>query len=127
MKLRIISIILLITTTIAFSSCATILAKKTETVSIASEPHGADVYVNGFKMGTTPIELNLKPDKTYMIEFKKDGFDTVTRIVNSDVVAGWIILDVFCGVLPILVDAVTGDWKSLDQELLNASLVPKGN
>lgn len=127
MKLRILSIVLIITTSLAFSGCATILAKKTETVSMASEPIGADVYVNGFKMGTTPIELNLKPDRTYMIEFRKEGFDSVTRIVNSDVVAGWILLDVFFGVLPVIVDAVTGAWKSLDQETLNASMVRKAN
>ncbi len=107
------------------SGCATLFAPQSHALAIASEPSGADVYVNGFKMGTTPIELSLSADKSYMIEFRKEGYQTVTRVVNTRVGAGWVILDVIGGLIPIIVDAATGKWNSLDQSAINAALEEK--
>ena len=73
-------------------------------------------------MGVTPVELNLKADKSYTIEYRKEGYQSVTRVVNSKVGAGWIILDVLGGLIPIIVDAATGNWSKLDQDSINAAL-----
>ena len=107
----------------SLTSCATLFGKKSHALAVSSHPDGAEVYVNGFKMGTTPVELNLKADKSYTIEFRKKGFESVTRIVNTKVGAGWIILDVLGGVIPVVIDAATGNWNSLDQDAVNAALV----
>ncbi|MEO2050350.1 PEGA domain-containing protein [Flagellimonas beolgyonensis] len=107
---------------LSFNSCATLFGKKSHALAIGSEPRGADVYVNGFKMGTTPVELNLKADKSYTIEYRKEGYQSVTRVVNTKVGAGWIVLDVLGGVIPIIVDAATGNWNKLDQDAVNAVL-----
>lgn len=106
-----------------FTGCATLFAPHSYPLAVSSEPHGADVYVNGFKMGVTPVELNLKADKSYTIEFRKNGFDSVTRVVNTKVGAGWIVLDVIGGLIPVVVDAATGNWNKLDQEIVNAVLI----
>jgi hypothetical protein len=42
--------------------------------------------------------------------------------ISNHVGAGWVVLDVICGVLPVVVDAVTGSWYSLDQTNINAVL-----
>ena len=105
------------------SGCATLLAPSTHPLAISSEPHGAEVYVNGFKMGKTPIELDLKADKSYTIEYRKEGYEFVTRIVNTKVGAGWVILDVVMGLVPVIVDAATGSWYKLDQDAVNAILI----
>lgn len=107
---------------LSFNSCATLFGKKSHALAIGSEPHGAEVYVNGFKMGITPVELNLKADKSYTIEFRKEGYQTVSRVVNTKVGAGWIVLDVLGGVIPVIVDAATGNWNKLDQDAVNAVL-----
>jgi hypothetical protein len=104
------------------SSCATLLAPKTHPLAIKSEPKGADVYVNGVKMGVTPLELNLKADKSYTIEFRKDGYETTASIVNTKVGAGWVVLDVITGLVPVIIDAATGAWNKLDQETVDAVL-----
>ena len=107
---------------LSFNSCATLFGKKSHALAIGSEPRGAEVYVNGFKMGTTPVELNLKADKSYTIEFRKEGYQNVSRVVNTKVGAGWIVLDVLGGVIPVIVDAATGNWNKLDQDAVNAVL-----
>ena len=83
------------------------------------------MYVNGFRMGETPLELALKPDKSYSIEFRKEGYQSVTRVVNTKVGAGWVILDVLGGLIPVVIDAATGNWNHLDQDAVNAALIKK--
>ncbi|WPZ08790.1 PEGA domain-containing protein [Roseivirga spongicola] len=116
------SVVILIT----FTSCATLFAPNTRALAVSSQPAGADVYVNGFKMGATPIELQLTPDKSYNIEFRLEGHESVTRVVNTKVGGGWIVLDVLGGLIPIVVDAATGAWNKLDQDSVNAALVKSG-
>ncbi|MGB9588967.1 MAG: PEGA domain-containing protein, partial [Armatimonadota bacterium] len=85
-------------------------------------PAGAQVYVNGTLMGTTPISLKLQKQKTYTIEFKKEGYHTRTVQLTNSVGAGWIVLDVLGGLIPVIIDAATGSWYSLDQDNVNAVL-----
>lgn len=108
------------------TGCATLFGPSSHALALASEPAGAEVYVNGFKMGTTPVELNLKADKSYTIEFRKEGYNSVTRVVNTKVGAGWVILDILGGLIPVIIDAATGNWNQLDQDAVNAALEPKG-
>ena len=109
-------------TVLVFSSCATIFKGSTDDVSFSSDPSGAKVYVNGTLLGTTPVQLELKSKNSYTIEFKKEGYETRTVLLNNSVGAGWIVLDVLFGLVPIIVDAATGNWYSLDQEHVNAAL-----
>lgn len=123
MKKFILIITSIVTLIVLLTGCATLFAPKTHPLAISSEPFGADVYVNGFKMGTTPVELSLKADKSYNIEFRKEGYQSVTRVVNTKVGAGWIILDVLGGLIPVVIDAATGAWNQLDQDAVNAALI----
>lgn len=107
---------------IIFVSCATLFKGSTDSVNFTSDPSSAKLYVNGTLLGTTPVELELKSNKTYTLEFKKEGFETRSVILNSSVGAGWIVLDVLGGLIPIIIDAATGNWYSLDQEHVNAVL-----
>ena len=104
------------------SSCATLLKNKSDDVSFSSDPAGSEVYANGKFLGTTPVKLRLKTDSSYTIEFKKEGYDTKTVFLGNHVSGGWIVLDIVCGIFPVAVDAITGDWYSLDQENVNGIL-----
>lgn len=107
---------------LAFGSCATIIKGSTDGVNFSSDPAGAKVYVNGTLLGTTPVQLELKSKSSYTIEFKKEGYETRTVLLNNSVGAGWIVLGVLFGLVPIIVDAATSDWYSLDQEHVNGVL-----
>jgi len=107
---------------VLFTGCATIFHGSTDKVDFSSEPTAAKVYVNGQLMGNTPLQLNLISKHTYTIEFRKEGFDNKTVLINNSVGGGWIVLDILGGLFPVIIDAATGDWYSLDQEHVTASL-----
>ncbi len=105
------------------AGCATLFKGTTQKVSYSSDPTGAKVYVNGQLMGTTPFELEMKANRTYTIEFRKEGYENKVVVLNNSIGAGWIILDILGPFLvPVIIDAVTGAWYSLDQDHVNAAL-----
>jgi len=116
------TIAITIISVLLFNGCALIFKGTSEKVSFSSEPSGAKVYVNGQLMGNTPFELKLESKKTYTIEFKKDGYESKTVHISNSVGAGYIILDILFGFVPIIVDAATGAWYTLDQDNVNAVL-----
>jgi hypothetical protein len=106
----------------SLSGCATLFAHKNPEVNVASDPQGAKVYVNNELLGTTPVKLNLKNNKDYVIEFRKDGYQSKTYLLGKHVGVGWVILDVIFGLVPVVVDAVTGEWYELDNDHVNMAL-----
>jgi hypothetical protein len=119
---RIFSAFLLLPVLLVFSSCATLLKGTNQLVTFGSDPQNAEVWVNGAKLGETPLSIMLETKKTYTIEFKKEGFRPTTKTITNHVGAGWIVLDVICGLVPVIVDASTGAWYSLDQKNVDAVL-----
>ncbi len=116
-------IVLLAASTLALSSgCATILKGSRESLTVVSQPAGAKVQINGIDVGNTPLTTRVNGTNDQLVMVRKDGYETRTILVASSVGAGWIVVDFLCGVLPVLVDAVTGDWKSLDQNNVNVVL-----
>ncbi len=113
---------LILVVSFIFTSCATLFKGSTDTVSFSSDPSDTKVYVNGIFLGTTPFQIELKSNHSYTIEFKKEGYGTKTVLLNNSVGAGWIVLDIFGGVIPVIIDAATGNWYNLDQEHINAIL-----
>ncbi len=116
------SVLIVLFSIIFFNSCATIFKGSHEDVEFASEPSGAKVYINGEYIGKTPLEIPLLSEINYEIEFKKSGYETKKAYITSKVGAGWVILDVVGGLIPILIDAATGDWYGLSQDNVNAIL-----
>jgi hypothetical protein len=105
------------------AGCATLFKGTTQKVSYSSDPTGAKVYVNGQYMGNTPFELEMKSNRTYTIEFRKEGYENKVIVLNNSIGVGWIILDVLpLTLIPVIIDAVTGAWYSLDQDHVNATL-----
>ncbi|MBN2345793.1 MAG: PEGA domain-containing protein [Candidatus Aminicenantes bacterium] len=92
------------------TSCATILKGDRRNVHFDSEPPGADVYINGTLVGRTPVMLQLKAGESCMVEFRKEGYRSEVRQLRSRIQAEWLILDIICGTVPLIVDAVTGSW-----------------
>jgi len=106
----------------ALVGCATIFKGSTDKVNFSSDPTAAKVYVNGQYMGKTPFEIELQSKHSYAIEFRKQGYEDKTVILTNSVGAGWLVLDVIFGLVPVIVDAATGNWYSLDQKHVTAAL-----
>jgi PEGA domain len=110
-------------TAIILSSCATLFnGQSVDTVSFSSDPDGARVYVNGNLSGKTPFLLSLNTKISYALEFKKDGYENKTILLNNSVGGGWIVLDILGGILPLFIDIGTGAWYGLEQDQVHAVL-----
>lgn len=115
--------VLCIVSFVFVTGCATVFKGANEKVTVESSPPRADVYVNGLFMGKTPLQLNLAVKKSYAIEFRAVGYQPRVYHINNRVGAGWVILDVLLGLVPVIVDAATGSWYHLDQQHIDAVLV----
>lgn len=107
---------------LSVSSCAALFNSGTKGVVFTSEPNGAEVFINGQPYGRTPLSLKLKQKKDYVVMFRRSGFEERSYIVNNHVGAGWVILDVLGGLVPVIIDGATGAWYSLDDSSVHGVL-----
>ena len=119
---KLVSIFVIISLIFMFSSCALMLTSGTGKVDISSKPDGAEVFINGISYGRTPVRVLLKTKREYEVTFKKEGYKPITKRITNKVGAGWVILDVLFGLVPVIADAVTGAWYKFDQKSVNAIL-----
>lgn len=105
-----------------FNGCALIFQGTRQNVSFDSSPTAAEVWVNGAKVGLTPCKVDLKRNQEYTIEFKKEGYQTKSYRITNNIGAGWVILDILGGLIPVVIDASTGAWYSFDQNSVNTIL-----
>jgi len=108
--------------TLSFIGCATLFKQKSRTVDFDSDPQGAEIYINGNRMGRTPMPMNLSNLKAVTVTFKKEGYEDKTYIINTKVGGGWVILDILGGFIPVIIDAVTENWYNLDTDAVKVLL-----
>ena len=60
-----------------------------------------------------------------MIQFAKEGYETVSCALNATTNVGIVVLDVLGGLVPLIVDAATGNWKTLEEDACSVEL-PEG-
>ena len=94
----------------ALSGCASVLGSHQKDFHFDSNPPGASVTVNGNPAGTTPIRLQLSNHKEHVIVFHKDGYQDATCTLAKGTGAGWVVLDVLTGLVPVVIDAATNNW-----------------
>lgn len=111
------SIALIAATALALSGCATILAGDRETVSIASQRSGARVMINGTPRGNTPMVVELDSTKSHTITIQTPDGQIYTCDLHASIGAGWVIANILLtGFAGLIIDAITGKWKSLDRD-----------
>ena len=99
---------------LAVQGCATILAGKGPVeVPTATTPPGADVYLDGNRLGTTPVKVQVERRQSHTLVFKLAGYKDASCLLQKKTGAGWIILDVLTGLVPIVIDAATGAWSKV--------------
>ena len=108
------------------TSCATLFSNNAGTVTIASDPVGADVVIDGKSYGQTPISVTLDKKNSYHVEISKPGYETAYVSITNKIGVGWVVLDIVAGGIPLIVDAVTGAWNSLTPDTISVTLEPAG-
>ena len=104
------------------TGCGTLFTPDTKTIPLHSNPVAAEVTVDGTSRGVTPMTLELSNRESHVIQFAKEGYKTVSCELNAKVNGGIIVLDILGGLVPVIVDAATGDWKTLKQDACSVQL-----
>jgi len=104
-------VFLLVFLVVTINGCATLFGDKEKNFSLKSEPPDADVYLDGNRLGTTPVTVRLSNHATHVFVFRRSGYREATCILSRSTDAGWVILDILGGIIPIGIDAATSDWS----------------
>lgn len=115
--------ILLTTTMLFMTSCATLFTGTKDRITFNSNPSGAIIYIDGVEQCKTPCTMNVKRNISETdVEFKLDGYETrlitlsqefnVVSVINLGNLFGWGI-DVLSGAV------MKYDRKSYDITLDN--------
>jgi len=113
--MRIVRSLGLLFVVIMVGGCATLFAPKQTTVAMNSNPVGASVFIDGVRIGTTPMSFNLENNRAYTVVFRSDSGGEVACLINRRIGTQWVVLDVLGGLMPVVVDAATGAWYQLDK------------
>lgn len=135
-KFKIKTASVLLSSSILFTSCASIVSKSSYPISINSAPSEAQIVIKDKKgieifSGQTPATLKLKSGSgffgkaRYQVTFTKSGYQTKTVPVEFKL-NGWYFGNLlFGGILGMLIiDPATGAMYKLETEFLNETLLP---
>lgn len=106
------------------TGCATIIKGTTQGVPISSDPSGADIFVDGMLVGTTPTDVELKRKRDHLIVIEKKNYSPKSIAVVKNVggaVWGNIIAG---GLIGWGVDAASGAQNNLTPKTIFVRLEP---
>lgn len=89
--------------------CGTIFSPNSQTVTIQTEPQDVDLYLDGRRIGQTPVELEVDRDTfgLKMVMLKKEGYETkqfhLKKTINSVSILNFTLLT------PWTTDAASGN------------------
>jgi hypothetical protein len=106
------------------SGCAAIFGAKQKNFDLQSSPPGAEVFVDGNRVGTTPAKVKLSNQKEHTFVFRKEGYKEASCTLVRSTGAGWVILDILGGLVPVVIDAATGSWSQTKGSSCTGSLEP---
>lgn len=94
------------------SGCATVFKGGVQDVPVNSDPEGVEIIIDGVSFGRTPTTLQLQVNRSYNIVLR-NGTEERMFTIRNEIGALWIVLDVVTGLVPVIVDAATGNWYEL--------------
>jgi len=106
------------------TGCGALFNGGPQMVQFTSRPDGAEVWVDGTPRGRTPISLGLSKNQNHTVVFRLAGHGDFGAEITRQISAGYVVLDVLGGVVPVLIDAATGSWYKLSVNTLHGSLNP---
>ncbi len=116
--------IALITLVLFASSCATLFAGNTKEIMVTSNPPGAYVTLNGQAAGVTPTRVTVDNHEKMVVGVQMQGYQPAGCYMNTSISFVWVVLDVIWALVPLLVDAVTGNWYELEGDVCTIHLIP---
>lgn len=108
---------------LALSGCGVIFGGSTKTLTVTSTPSEARLTTEPLTGSfTTPATLELERKKSYTLVVWKEGYREAQFPIQRKVRAGPLIMDILFGLVPVVVDAVTGGLWDLQPEMPSVTL-----
>lgn len=104
------AVFIVLATSVA-GGCAAIFGSKQKDFTLNSAPMGADVYLKGNRLGTTPVTIKLGNHAAHTFVFRRVGYRDATCTLDRGIGPGWIFLDILLGLVPVVIDALTNSWS----------------
>ncbi len=117
----------IIVLSLSLFGCAAVFRGSKETVTVESNPAGAEATSGVHKVGTTPTKFEVERSGVTEVTVTKSGYEDHVGLVKKQMNTGWVTLDIvtclvtFC--IPLLIDALTGGWYDVDDRYV-ATLKP---
>jgi hypothetical protein len=126
--MRIVTIGSLLAASVLVSGCATVTRGTRETFKIQSTPTEAKVALSNGESCVTPCTLKVKRRPGFTATFTKDGFETKTVTVDSEIHGGGVAAGagniLAGGIIGGIVDGTNGSLNSLSPNPLQVTLQP---
>lgn len=121
-----VSLLACLTPLLAISTgCATLFASGPDHIPVQSNPPGAKVLVDNIQVGVTPMVVSLDRKNSHgTIRVEAPGFEPYVTQRNKSFQAVAILNCL--GLVPWVVDLVTGNYEAFDSTNISVSLVPAG-
>jgi hypothetical protein len=120
---------LMLTTAVVLGGCGTLFTSNTRSITVQSNVPGAQITIDGVPAGTTPARLEVDNHKSHIVVVTGPSGQSSSCRLSASVGGGWVILDILAGLVPIIIDAVTGDWVTLNDThcFVNLATAPGAN
>jgi len=109
------------------SSCATIFGGKKNTIKIDGIPDKSEVYLDGNKIGETPLKLRVSKyliQEGSIIEVRSPGYKTLVYEVVRRPHVGYVLLNIVTGSIPLIVDVANGNIYRPNTRNIEYDLLP---
>lgn len=103
--------------------CGAIFKGSSQNISVMCSPDTKFIIQPDGMEQTTPTTLDLARNKSYVLSFQKDGYETKKVEIKKSASVGIIVLDVILtGLVGVVVDAATGSWYNLTPDQVMVAL-----
>jgi hypothetical protein len=113
------------------AGCGAMFNSSTVGVPVNVAPQGARISVDGLYVAQAPGVVALTNASSHTVDLDADGYQRQSARLESRPDGGYVALDclllvllIVPGIVALIVDASTGDWKTLDNPQISAALVP---
>ena len=113
------------------TGCGAMFNSSATTIRVNAQPTGARVYIDGLYAAPSPAEITVTTADPHSLSVQAEGYEPQTTRLESRVGGGYVVLDclllllfVVPGILALVVDGATGDWRSVEAGEMDIRLTP---
>ena len=102
------------------SGCASIINGTRQIITLSSTPEGAEIFENGYSIGTTPTQLRFKRGEDHLLTFRLEGYEDVRVTLEKELDP--IVFLNLTSILGYAIDFSNGAAYKLDPSIVDVMM-----